>query len=117
MPLFIVESGFDAIDVREVDDSANDQYRIDYLSTRIAGMKKAMVEGGVDLMGYTSWDCIDPVSAGIGEMRKRYDFIYVGKDGEGNGSLARSRKKSFARYRQVIASDGENLSWSGGTNA
>ncbi len=55
-----------------------------------------MVEDGVDLMGYTPWGCIDLVSAGTGEMKKRYGFIYVDKDNEGNGTLARSRKKSFA---------------------
>ncbi|STS84320.1 6-phospho-beta-glucosidase [Klebsiella pneumoniae] len=27
-----------------------------------------------------------------GEMKKRYGFIYVDKDNEGNGTLARSRK-------------------------
>ncbi len=43
-------------------------------------------------------------------MKKRYGFIYVDKDNEGNGTLARSRKKSFAWYQQVIASNGENLS-------
>ncbi len=55
-----------------------------------------MVEDGVDLMGYTPRGCIDLVSAGTGEMKKRYGFIYVDKDNEGNGTLARSRKKSFA---------------------
>ena len=110
LPLFIVENGFGAIDVREADGSVNDQYRIDYLSAHIAEMKKAEVEDGVDLMGYTPWGCIDLVSAGTGEMKKRYGFIYVDKDNEGNGTLARSRKKSFAWYQQVIASNGENLS-------
>ena len=110
LPLFIVENGFGAIDVREADGSVNDQYRIDYLSAHIAEMKKAVVEDGVDLMGYTPWGCIDLVSAGTGEMKKRYGFIYVDKDNEGNGTLARSRKKSFAWYQQVIASNGEKLS-------
>ncbi len=50
LPLFIVENGFGAIDVREADGSVNDQYRIDYLSAHIAEMKKAVVEDGVDLM-------------------------------------------------------------------
>ncbi|OOM74889.1 aryl-phospho-beta-D-glucosidase BglH [Clostridium puniceum] len=35
------------------------------------------------------------MSAGTGEMKKRYGFIYVDKDNEGNGALVRSRKKSF----------------------
>ena len=72
-------------------------------------MKKAVVEDGVDLMGYTPWGCIDLVSAGTGEMKKRYGFIYVDKDNEGNGTLERSKKKSFDWYKKVIASNGEQL--------
>ena len=72
-------------------------------------IKKAVVEDGVDLMGYTPWGCIDLVSAGTGEMKKRYGFIFVDKDNEGNGTLTRSKKKSFDWYKQVIASNGDNL--------
>ncbi|KTI94385.1 6-phospho-beta-glucosidase [Enterobacter hormaechei] len=109
LPLFIVENGFGAIDVQESDGTVNDQYRIDYLSAHIREMKKAVVEDGVDLMGYTPWGCIDLVSAGTGEMKKRYGFIFVDKDNEGNGTLNRSKKKSFDWYKQVIASNGDNL--------
>ena len=31
-------------------------------------------------MGYTPWGCIDLVSAGTGEMKKRYGFVYVDMD-------------------------------------
>ena len=67
------------------------------------------IEHGVDLIGYTTWGCIDLVSAGTGEMRKRYGFIYVDMDDEGNGTMARSRKDSFYWYKKVIASNGEDL--------
>jgi 6-phospho-beta-glucosidase len=109
LPLFIVENGFGAIDVQESDGTVNDQYRIDYLSAHISEMKKAVVEDGVDLMGYTPWGCIDLVSAGTGEMKKRYGFIFVDKDNEGNGTLNRSKKKSFDWYKKVIASNGKSL--------
>ena len=69
-------------------------------------MKKAVEEDGVDLMGYTPWGCIDLVSAGTGEMDKRYGFIYVDKKDDGSGTLARKKKKSFAWYKKVIASNG-----------
>ena len=72
-------------------------------------MKKAVVEDGVDLMGYTPWGCIDLVSAGTGEMRKRYGFIYVDKDDDGKGTYERSPKKSFNWYKEVIASNGASL--------
>ena len=42
-------------------------------------------------------------------MKKRYGFIYVDRDDEGNGSLERSRKKSFFWYKKVIASNGGDL--------
>lgn len=109
LPLFIVENGFGAIDVKEADGSCNDDYRIDYLGSHIKEMKKAIELDGVDLMGYTPWGCIDCVSFTTGEMKKRYGFIYVDKDNEGNGTLARSKKKSFHWYKKVIASNGEEI--------
>jgi 6-phospho-beta-glucosidase len=109
LPLFIVENGFGAIDVRETDGSCNDDYRMDYLRSHIKEMEKAIELDGVDLMGYTPWGCIDCVSFTTGEMKKRYGFIYVDKDNEGNGTLARSKKKSFDWYKKVIASNGEEL--------
>ena len=109
IPLMVVENGLGAYDKKDADGKIHDSYRIDYLRAHIEQMAEA-VKDGVDLMGYTPWGCIDLVSAGTGEMKKRYGFIYVDKDNEGNGTLARSRKKSFAWYQQVIASNGENLS-------
>ncbi len=72
-------------------------------------MKDAVTLDGIDLLGYTTWGPIDLVSAGTGEMSKRYGFIYVDRDDQGKGSLKRSKKKSFDWYKQVIASNGENL--------
>ena len=64
-------------------------------------MKDAIDEDGVDLLGYTSWGCIDLVSASTGEMKKRYGFIYVDKDNEGNGTLKRSKKKSLIGIKKL----------------
>ena len=107
--MFIVENGFGAIDIQQADGSVDDRYRIDYLAAHIREMKKAVVEDGVDLMGYTPWGCIDLVSAGTGEMKKRYGFIYVDKNNDGSGTLARHPKKSFAWYQNVIKNNGENI--------
>lgn len=108
-PLWVVENGLGADDAIEEDGSIQDDYRIDYLKKHIQEMKKAVVEDGIDLMGYTSWGCIDLVSSGTGEMKKRYGFIYVDMDDNGNGSLERKKKKSFDWYKSVIASNGEIL--------
>ena len=86
-----------------------DDYRIEYLREHIKAMKAAVEEDGVDLLGYTSWGCIDLVSASTGEMKKRYGFTYVDKDDEGNGTLKRTPKKSFYWYKKVIESNGEIL--------
>ncbi|EEU9945921.1 family 1 glycosylhydrolase [Escherichia coli] len=108
-PLFIVENGFGAYDKVEEDGSINDDYRIDYLRAHIEEMKKAVTYDGVDLMGYTPWGCIDCVSFTTGQYSKRYGFIYVNKHDDGTGDMSRSRKKSFNWYKEVIASNGENL--------
>ena len=108
-PLFIVENGLGAKDVIEKDGSIQDDYRIEYLKKHIQAMKEAVEEDGVDLMGYTTWGCIDLISNGTGEMEKRYGFIYVDRDNHGNGTFKRLKKKSFDWYKKVIASNGEDL--------
>lgn len=55
-------------------------------------MRTAVEEDGVNLIGYTPWGCIDLVSAGTGEMKKRYGFIYVDMDDQGQGTLKRTKK-------------------------
>ncbi len=108
MPLFIVENGFGAYDKVE-EDGIHDPYRVTYLKEHIGQMKKAITEDGVPVMGYTPWGCIDLVSAGTGEMEKRYGFIYVDKDNQGKGTLERKKKDSFEWYRKVIESNAEVL--------
>lgn len=109
-PLFIVENGLGAIDRFSEDNNCiEDDYRISYLRDHIKAMMAAIEEDGVDVIGYTPWGCIDLVSASTGEMEKRYGFIYVDKDNEGNGTLERKKKKSFEWYRRVIESNGTVL--------
>ncbi|ROX83581.1 6-phospho-beta-glucosidase [Enterococcus durans] len=109
LPLFIVENGFGAIDEIADDGEIHDEYRIDYLREHIEAMQEAVIYDGIDLMGYTPWGFIDLVSAGTGEMKKRYGFIYVDKDNEGAGTLDRSKKDSFHWFQKVIASNGDKL--------
>lgn len=109
VPLFIVENGFGAYDKIEDDGSIHDSYRIAYLKEHIIEMKKAVEEDGVELLGYTPWGCIDLVSAGTGEMDKRYGFIYVDKHNDQTGDLSRKKKDSFYWYQNVIATNGETL--------
>lgn len=107
-PLFVVENGLGAKD-EFVNDTVEDDYRIEYLRRHIQNMKDAVDLDGVDLLGYTTWGPIDLVSASTGEMSKRYGFIYVDRDDYGNGTLKRYKKKSYDWYKKVIASNGEDL--------
>ena len=108
-PLFIVENGLGANDAVEADGAIHDPYRIDYMRAHIKAMLEAVNLDGVPLMGYTCWGCIDLVSASTGEMKKRYGMIYVDKQNDGSGTLARNRKDSFFWYKNVIATNGEEL--------
>ncbi len=83
IPMMVVESGLGAVD--------------------------KISDDGVDLIVYTTWGCIDLVSAGTGQMSKRYGFINVDRDDEGKGILKRMPKDSFYWYKKVIESDGKDL--------
>lgn len=108
-PLFIVENGLGAIDKVEEDGSIHDEYRIDYMREHIKAMLDAVNKDGIPVMGYTSWGCIDLVSASTGEMKKRYGMIYVNKQNDGSGDLKRMKKDSFYWYKKVIETNGEIL--------
>ncbi|MDO4314106.1 MAG: family 1 glycosylhydrolase, partial [Eubacteriales bacterium] len=111
-PLFIVENGLGAVDVLVEDAAGNktveDDYRIEYLHDHLVQVGEA-IKDGVEVMGYTSWGCIDLVSASTAELKKRYGYIYVDRNDDGTGTLERYRKKSFYWYKDVIASNGDNL--------
>ena len=108
IPLFLVENGLGAKDELTEDGKIHDPYRIDYIKKHIIEMKEA-IRDGVELMGYTTWGCIDLISCGTSQMSKRYGFIYVDQDDKGHGSLKRIPKDSFYWYKEVITSNGENL--------
>lgn len=113
-PLFIVENGLGAkdllVDAPDVKGgkTVEDDYRIAYLNDHLYQVGEAIADG-VDIIGYTTWGCIDLVSASKAQMSKRYGFIYVDRNDDGSGSFERYRKRSFSWYRQIIASNGATL--------
>ncbi|MDN0059998.1 glycoside hydrolase family 1 protein [Mediterraneibacter glycyrrhizinilyticus] len=111
-PLFIVENGLGAVDHlvtgKDGQPTVEDDYRIEYMRDHLLQVEEA-IEDGVDVMGYTSWGCIDLVSASTAELKKRYGFIYVDRNDDGTGTLNRYRKKSFYWYKDVIATNGGSL--------
>lgn len=107
IPLMVVENGMGALDTIDADGRIRDMYRMEYLKSHVDAMAEAVADG-VDLMGYTWWGPIDIVSAGTGEMRKRYGFIYVDKHDDGTGDLGRIKKDSFYYYQKIMNSNGED---------
>ncbi|MRI82319.1 family 1 glycosylhydrolase [Aerococcaceae bacterium DSM 109653] len=112
LPLFIVENGLGAKDELIADGAGSftvaDDYRIDYLKAHLQQVGEA-IEDGVELLGYTSWGPIDLVSMSTAQMSKRYGFIYVDRDDNGQGSLNRYKKHSFHWYKEVIETNGASL--------
>lgn len=107
-PLFIVENGLGAKD-ELVDGNVNDNYRIAYYKAHIRAISDAINEDGVDVLGYTPWSFLDIVSASTGERKKRYGFVYVDYDDDGNGTGKRTKKISFEWYKNVIMDNGEHV--------
>ena len=110
-PLFIVEDGLGAKDqLVEVDGvkTVLDDYRIAYLNDHLVQVGEALTDG-VDVLGYTSWGCIDLVSASTAQLSKRYGFVYVDRNDDGSGTLDRYKKKSFDWYAEVIRTNGAAL--------
>lgn len=110
-PLFIVENGLGAKDqLVEVDGRKTviDDYRIAYLRDHLVQVGEAIADG-VEVLGYTTWGCIDIVSASTAQLSKRYGFIYVDRNDDGSGTLERYRKKSYDWYREVIRTNGAAL--------
>lgn len=107
-PLWIVENGLGYNDVVNEDGTIKDDYRINYFADHFKAIGHA-IENGVEVMGYTSWGCIDIVSASTSQMSKRYGFIYVDVDDYNKGTYKRLKKKSFDWYKKVIETNGEIL--------
>ncbi|UUX33864.1 glycoside hydrolase family 1 protein [Fundicoccus culcitae] len=110
-PLFVVENGIGLFDQADEVGEFNDPDRMEYLKEHVMAMNEA-IEDGCDIIGYTWWGPIDIVSAGTGEMDKRYGFVYVDRNNDGEGTLERKKKASFDYYKQIIETNGANLDYS-----
>ncbi len=108
LPLFIVENGIGLDEQPDENQRIKDDFRIRYMKEHLLQVNEAILDG-VDVMGYLYWGPIDIVSAGTGEMKKRYGFVYVDRQNDGTGSLKRLKKDSYEWYRDVITSNGQSL--------
>ena len=107
-----MENGLGAKDQLIKDELNNltvqDDYRIQYMKEHLLQVAEAL-QDGVEIMGYTSWGCIDCVSMSTAQLSKRYGLIYVDRNDDGSGTLNRYKKMSFTWYKEVIESNGESL--------
>lgn len=107
LPVLITENGLGAFDTLEENDVINDDYRIAYLKAHIEACQDA-ISDGVQLLGYCTWSFTDLLSW-LNGYQKRYGFVYVNRDEDGEKDLRRLKKKSYHWYSEVIKSNGENL--------
>ena len=94
--------------LHNTDYEIQDDYRISYVKEHLLQVEEA-INDGVDIMGYTYWGPIDLVSCATAQMKKRYGFIYVDRNDDGEGTLKRSKKASFDWYKQVIETNGDSI--------
>lgn len=106
-PILIAENGIGMYDQLE-DGQVHDPYRIDYYREHLSAMKKAMRDGA-HIIGFCAWGPIDIISCSSAQMSKRYGFIYVDYDNEGNGTGRRIKKDSFEWYKRIIETNGNSL--------
>lgn len=107
VPLMIAENGLGCRD-ELVGGTVHDDYRIAYLREHVRALREAAADG-VPLIGYFPWGPIDIVSCSSSEMSKRYGFVYVDLDDQGNGTGRRYLKDSYRWYQQVTATGGAEL--------
>lgn len=108
LPIFLSEFGIGLYDRMDDHGQIHDEGRIAFVREHLKQIREA-IRDGVDIFGLTYWGWIDLVSSSTSEMSKRYGFVYVDADDEGNGSYDRYRKDSFYWFQKIIASNGEEL--------
>jgi 6-phospho-beta-glucosidase len=107
LPILISENGLGAYDTLEENDVVNDDYRIEYIKNHLVAVQEAITDG-VEMIGYCVWSFTDLLSW-LNGFQKRYGFVYVNQDEEGDKDLRRIKKKSYHWFKEVIEHNGENL--------
>ena len=106
VPVMITECGWSQKEQLE-DGKVHDELRIKYLKEHIYQMYLA-IEDGVNVIAFNPWSFIDILSSSDG-MEKRYGLVYVDRDDFDEKSMKRYKKDSYYWYKNVIATNGEEL--------
>jgi len=102
IPVYITENGMSDIDFVHLDGKVHDPQRIDFTRRYLRMVRKA-IEDGVDIRGYFHWSLMDNFEWAEG-FRQRFGLVYIDYP-----TGRRIPKDSADWYKQVIATNGENL--------
>ncbi len=80
------------------------------MNDHLAQVSKAIEDDGVEVMGYTSWGCIDLISASTAEMKKDMALFMLTEIMMVQAHLNDIKKKSFYWYKNVIETNGKIIS-------
>ena len=107
LPILITENGLGAFDSLTENNEIHDDYRIAYLREHVQAVGDAILDG-CEVLGYCTWSFTDLLSW-LNGYQKRYGFVYVDRDEDGERTLNRYKKDSFHWYKKVIETDGSEL--------
>ena len=85
-----------------VDGKVHDPNRIDYITRYLRALRKASEEGA-DIRGYWYWALLDNFEWGDG-YTQHFGLVYMNYE-----TLERTKKDSFDFFKEVIATNGENI--------
>ena len=102
LPILITENGMANTDFLMLDGKVHDPQRIDFMHRYLLALEKAIDEG-YDVIGYTYWSLMDNYEWACG-YKYRFGLIYVDYQ-----TQKRTLKDSANWYKEVIATNGQNL--------
>ena len=101
--MLITENGYAGLDHVMLDGKVHDPQRQDFLHRYLLQVKRA-VDEGIPVLGYQYWSIMDNFEWAAG-YDPRFGLVYV----DYHNNCERTIKDSALWYRDVIASNGENL--------
>lgn len=102
LPVLITENGYAGLDHVMLDGKVHDPQRQDYMHRYLLQVKRA-IDDGIPVIGYTYWSIMDNFEWAAG-YDPRFGLVHIDYQ-----TQKRTVKDSAYWYRDVIASNGENL--------
>lgn len=102
LPVLITENGYAGLDHVMLDGKVHDPQRQDYMHRYLLQVKRA-IDDGIPVIGYTYWSIMDNFEWAAG-YDPRFGLVHIDYR-----TQKRTIKDSAYWYRDVIASNGENL--------